>query len=111
MHSPTFDMVEYLPLTHPVQVMAPVTLPVLVILPAGQNKQFFTAELSEKRPTEHAMHELAPVSGPVLVRDPFEQTLHAAPESPARPIFSEYRPTGHAMQFVWDVSPVWLFRW
>ena len=64
----TLDTVEYLPVTHAVQVVAPVLVPVLVLLPAAQVAQPPVSEAARYFPAPHAVQAesaVLPVAVPV----------------------------------------------
>ena len=70
MQAATFDAVEYLPTAHPVQILAPVLVPVFVSDPALQSVHVESVGIAEYLPSEHSVHAFAPVDGPVFVIDP-----------------------------------------
>jgi len=85
-HADTFDAVEYFPLPHGVQVVAPVDLPVFVIDPAGHSVQAVTLDVVEYFPLPHGVQEVAPGDAPVFVIEPASQTVQfTAPEKLKRP--------------------------
>jgi hypothetical protein len=64
---------ENVPTVHSVQVLAPGSLPVLVIEPAAHTTHAFdTAEYS---PAAHAVHAVAPAAEPVSVIEPAWQSV------------------------------------
>ena len=81
-HEVTLDFVEYLPGAHCVQVVAPVSMPALVIEPASQSLHSLTFDVAEYLPAAHAKHPFAPAAEPVSVIDPaahsgqYELALH-----------------------------------
>ena len=104
-------MIEYLPTTHLVQVLAPVLAPVFVIEPAAQSAHDATLEAVEYLPALHSLHELAPSSLPVFVTEPASHCVHdVLPATPAYlPAWQslqaptddpEYCPAAHAVHVV-----------
>ena len=75
MQAATFDAVEYLPTAHPVQILAPVLVPVFVSEPAPQSVHAKSVGFAEYVPSVHAVHALAPALVPVLVIEPAKHAL------------------------------------
>ena len=108
----TFDAVEYLPTAHPVQILAPVLVPVFVIepvahilqsltsfepvvpvyVPGAQSAHAATFDAVEYLPTAHAVHVVAPVLVPVSVIEPAAHAVHVESVD-----FVEYWPSAHAV--------------
>ena len=59
MQSDKVDAVEYLPLSHAVQAIAPVALPLSVTEPAGHILHDAALDAAEYLPAAHAMHDLS----------------------------------------------------
>ena len=115
MHAATFDAIEYLPIAHLVQMLAPVPVRMFVIEPRGQTIQSLvlfepvtstyrpaaqlihaaTFDAIEYLPTAHAIHVVAPVLVPASVIDPAAQSEHDATLD-----FVEYLPAEHALHVV-----------
>ena len=114
-HAFTFDLLEYLPTAHAVQILAPVSVPVFVIEPAGQSVQSLgllepvvplyvpatqsvhvaTFDAVEYLPTAHAVHVVAPVPVPASVIEPAAQSVHVDSVD-----FVEYLPAAHSSHVV-----------
>ena len=86
-HAATFDCSEYLPATHAVQLVAPASMPVLVMEPAAHAMQASTLDCVEYMPAAHCVHVLAPGLVSVSVIEPAGQRLHSNTLED-----SEYRP-------------------
>ena len=89
-HAATVLTVEYNPPTHLLQVLAPGSSPVFVILPGPQVSHASTAEEEENFPASHAVQLVAPVFGPVFVKLPGSQAVHSATLETV-----EYLPAAH----------------
>ena len=97
MQDVTLDAVEYVPAVHAVHVVAPLSMPVLVIFPAPQVEQSdccvlpfslwyvptlqsvqdATLDAVEYFPPSHAVHVVAPVPVPASVMFPAAQVKQA----------------------------------
>ena len=115
MQAATFDAVEYLPTAHPVQILAPVLVPVFVIepvahilqsltsfepvvpvyVPGAQSAHAATFDAVEYLPTAHAVHVVAPVLVPASVIEPAAQSVHVESVD-----FVEYLPAAHSSHVV-----------
>ena len=114
-HACTFDLLEYLPTAHAVQILAPVPVPVFVIEPAGQSVQSLgllepvvpmyvpatqsvhvaTFDTVVYLPTAHAVHVVAPVPVPASVIEPAAQSVHVESVDDF-----EYLPAAHSSHIV-----------
>ena len=77
-HSPnpiSAEASEYFPTAHLVQVLAPGSLPVLVIEPAAHTMHAATFDTAENSPAAHAVQVVAPTAEPVSVIDPAWQSV------------------------------------
>jgi hypothetical protein len=62
------------PAAHSVQVLAPGSLPVLVIEPAAHTTHAATVDTAENLPAAHAVQVVAPTAEPVSVIEPAWQS-------------------------------------
>ena len=69
-HASTVETVEYLPVRHFVQMLAPTLVPVFVIEPARHLVHDVSVDAAEYWPAAHAVHAFAPAAAPVFVIDP-----------------------------------------
>ena len=93
-HASAADVVEYLPVLHSLQELAPPLMPVFVTepashcshdvlpaapayLPASQSVQASTDD-AEYLPATHAVHVVAPAVEPVFVTEPASHSMHEA---------------------------------
>ena len=79
-HSGTPDTTLNWPAPHRVQLIAPSSVPVLVIEPGGQSKQDPMLDELLHLPVAHCTHDVAPVPGPVSVMLPALQFAQAPDE-------------------------------
>ena len=111
-HAATFEAVEYFPMAHWLQILAPTLAPVFVSEPGGHRAQSIASfepvvptyrpagqlihvtkfEAVEYWPTAHFVHVVAPVPCAWFVIEPAAHTVHEESVD-----IVEYMPTGHAM--------------
>ena len=69
-HASTVETVEYLPVRHFVQMLAPILAPVFVMVPAGHSEHDVSVDAAEYWPAAHTVHVFAPAAEPVSVIEP-----------------------------------------
>jgi hypothetical protein len=74
-HALTAEASENVPAAHSVQVLAPGSLPVLVIEPAAHTTHTATFDTAENSPAAHAVQLVAPAAEPVSVIEPAWQSV------------------------------------
>jgi hypothetical protein len=70
----TAEASENVPTAHSVQVLAPGSLPVLVIEPVAHTMHAATFDTAENSPAAHAVQVVAPAAEPVSVIEPAWQS-------------------------------------